>query len=580
MATYWSPKTISQLTLRLLAKSKQLLFLRQFNCLYRQWFRQQTPGQFFPVGQKPLISFIVPVYNPIPKYFINCLESVLSQTYSHWQLCLADDHSSNPEIRQILDNYQKKDSRIFVAYQTKHRHISATSNLALQLARGEYIALLDHDDEIPKFALAEIVKFLNRFPKADLIYSDEDKLEPNGQHSDPALKPDFSPDYLYSTNYLCHLAVIRKNLIDQVGGFRLGLEGSQDYDLFLRIHRITPNIYHLPQVLYHWRKLPGSTASLYSDKSYAQIASLKTLRDFFGHRATLTVGLQPGTFRVKYPIINLPKISIIIPSKDKLSLLQPCLNSIFDKTTYSNYEVLLINNHSQKSQTIKYLRSLKSNPKVKIFSYNHPFNYSSVNNFAVQKCSGDYLLFLNNDTRLISPDWLESLLEHAQRPDIRAVGCKLLYPNLNIQHAGIILGLGGIANSASLGLSDLASQPFPLLNSKDVIRNFLAVTGACLMIHKNKFLSVGGFNPQFKIAYNDVDLCLRLIEKGYRNLYTPYAQLYHLESASISRRRDFMLFKKEQELFRKKWSKYTNYDPFFTPHLDKSNPYLYSCSFS
>lgn len=563
---------------KIVPKLRQITYNKKIKSQYNIWFKKHTPSKDEIKRQQkdsltfkylPKISIITPVYNPPSKYLILCLESVIKQSYQNWELCLTDDCSTNSEIKKILNDYLKKDHRIKVIYRSINGHISQASNSSLKIATGEFIALLDHDDELAPQALYKIVNFLNIHPNADLIYSDEDKLETNGVHTEPSFKPEWSPDMFLSTNYLCHLTVIRKSLVNKINGFTKGLEGSQDYDLFLRITEITQNIFHIPDILYHWRKIPGSTAAVYSTKSYANQASIKSLKNHIQRtktKATVINGIQQGTFRIIYQI-STPLISIIIPNKDNVNYLQKCIESITQKSTYKNYEIIIIDTGSLNSKTFNYYQKLKSNFKIKLLNWDKEFNFSQVNNFAVKKSIGDYLLFLNNDTEIITPDWIESMLQLAQKEEIGAVGCKLIFKNDDIQHAGVFLSVGGIANHNFYRLPDKISQPFPLLNSKDMIRNFSAVTGACLLINKKKFLSVDGFDTIFKIAYNDIDLCLKLNQLGYRTAYTPFAKLYHYQSVSISKNRNQSQFKKEQELMTKRWESTINNDPFYNPNL-------------
>lgn len=573
-----NPKSLPHFINLYLTQKKYSL---KINYQYQSWFKKNYPQQSELINQQkissnfkhqPKISIITPVYNPPPRYLKLCIESVLKQSYQNWELCLADDNSTNPEIKKILKLYTQKDPRIKVILRPKNGHISKASNSALKLATGEYISLLDHDDELAPHALFKIVQLLNKNPKADLIYSDEDKLELNGKHTDPSFKPDWSYDLFLSTNYLCHLTTIRKSLVDKVDGFTKGLEGSQDYDLFLKIIEKTKNIFHIPDILYYWRKIPNSTATTYSVKSYANKASLKSLCNHLKRikvDAQVVNGNKAGTFRVIFKIKEQPLISIIIPTKDKVDYLKKCIDSILQKSTYKNFEIIIVDTGSIKKETKDYYQTIKNNPQIKFLKWNKKFNFSSVNNFAVNNSRGEYLLFLNNDTEIITPDWIESLLQLAQRKDIGAVGCKLLYPNNKIQHAGVILGLGGIANHNFYRMPDEISQPFPMLNSKDMIRNFSAVTGACLMVKKEKFLSVKGFDQKFQIAYNDIDLCLKLNKNGFNTVYTPYAKLFHYESISISQRRDEIQFKKEQNMMNKKWNKFIKDDPFYNKNLPK-----------
>jgi len=523
----------------------------------------------------PLISIIMPVYNVDLKWIKAAVNSVKEQIYTNCELCIADDKSSNPELIKYLKQLDEEE-KIKVVFREKNGHISEASNSALELATGEFIALMDNDDIIYPHALAEIVTVLNKKKDTDLIYSDEDKLTIEGERVEPFFKPDWSPDLFLSTNYLCHLTVIRKNLIDEIGGFRKGFEGSQDYDLFLRVTEKTKNIEHIPDILYSWRKIPGSTASNYNQKGYATETSIKALEDAIKRRnlnATVTKGLFPGSFRVRYHIENNPLVSIIIPTKDKTEYIERCISSIFEKTTYKNFEINIIDTGSTEKETLDYYKTLKSNPKINILKWGEKFNYSSVNNYGVENSKGEYILLLNNDTEIITPDWIEGMLEHAQRQEIGAVGVKLYYPNDLIQHAGVVLGINGglgtgIAGHAFKGFPKTI-QGFPV--QKDVIRNYSAVTAACLMIEKKKFKEVNGLDKKYRIAFNDVDFCLRLREKGYYNIYTSYVELYHHESVSVgtpeAKTRDTKEFSKETQMMYEKWNGLLLNDPFYNKNL-------------
>jgi len=562
--------------------------INEVNQQYQIWLQKHSPTEEELERQRkrqkrfkyrPKISIITPVYNTEEKWLRACIESVLNQTYDNWELCLADDASTKPHVKRALEEYRKKDERIKVVYRRKNGHISRASNSALKLATGEFIALLDHDDELAPHALFKVVELLNKHPDANFIYSDEDKLELDGRRVDPFFKPDWSPDMFLSTNYLCHLSVIRKKLVDQVGGFRPGYEGSQDYDLFLRVTEKTDKIYHIPDILYSWRKVPGSTAAVYEVKSYANEASIKALKNALRRRkirATVGSGLVPGSFRVKYKIIGKPLVSIIIPTKDKVEYLRRCVQSVLGKTSYNNYELLIVDTGSTEQETLDYYKELRKSSKIRFLKWDRPFNFASVNNFAVKKAKGKYVLLLNNDTEVITPDWIEVMLEHAQRREVGAVGAKLLYPDGRIQHAGIILGIRGgpiekgIAGHAQKLFED-APMGLPLWNSKDIIRNFSAVTAACLMTDKRKYLEVDGMDEKFRIAFNDVDFCLKLIKKGYLNVYTPYAKLYHYESVSVGRpdqgTRDIAEFQKEINMMHRRWGNLLQNDPYYNPNL-------------
>lgn len=524
---------------------------------------------------KPLISIVMPVYNVDVKWIKEAIKSIKGQIYTNWELCIADDASTNTELVKYLKDISK-DSRIKIVFREKNGHISEASNSALKLATGEFIALMDNDDIIHPHALTEVVKVLNKKKDTDLIYSDEDKLDMKGERVEPFFKPDWSPDLFLSSNYLCHLTVIRKKLIDEIGGFRKGYEGSQDYDLFLRVTEKTKNIEHIPDILYSWRKIPGSTAAVYDSKSYASKTSLKSLEDAIKRRnldATVHEGLFPGSFRVRYNIKGNPLVSILIPTKDKYEYIERCISSLLEKTTYNNYEILIIDTGSTEKETLNYYKTLENNPKIKFLHWDKKFNYSAVNNYGVKHSKGEYILLLNNDTEVITPDWIEGMLEHAQREEIGAVGVKLYYPNDLIQHAGVVLGIGGgegkgVAGHAFKGFTK-PIRGFPV--QKDVTKNYSAVTAACLMIERKKYLGVNGLDEEFRIAFNDVDFCLKLLKKRYHNIYTPYVELYHHESISVgtpeANTRDIKEFGEEIDMMYERWEELILNDPFYNRNL-------------
>jgi GT2 family glycosyltransferase len=523
----------------------------------------------------PLISIVMPVYNVDLKWIKKAVKSIKNQIYTNWELCIADDASTNPKLRKYLERISKQ-KRIKVVFREKNGHISEATNSALELAEGEFVALMDNDDYIYPHALAEVVKVLNEKPETDFIYSDEDKLEMTGERVNPFFKPDWSPDLFMSTNYLCHFTIARKEMIDAVGGFRKGYEGAQDYDLFLRIIEKTQNIEHIPDILYSWRKIPGSTASEYADKNYAETNTIKALKDSLKRRKVkgeVSVGLFPGSFRVKYDIVNNPLVSIIIPTKDKRGYIERCISSILSKTTYNNYEIIIVDTGSTEKDTLDYYETIKKNPEIKFVYWKKPFNYSTVNNFGVKHAKGEYILLLNNDTEVITDNWIEGMLEHAQREEVGAVGVKLLYPDNRIQHAGVLLGINGGTGRGVAGHAfkffPREIQGFPV--QKDIIRNYSAVTAACLMVKKEKFNEVKGLNKDFRIAFNDVDFCLKLREKGYVNVYTPYTELYHHESISVgtpeSKTRDVEGFAHEINLMYQKWGNSLLHDPFYNKNL-------------
>jgi len=520
---------------------------------------------------RPKISIITPVWNTDEKWLRAAIESVFSQVYDNWELCIADGCSTKLHVRKILEEYAKKDSRIKVKFLDENNGIAGNSNEALSLATGEFIGFLDHDDELAPFALYEVVKLLNQKSELDFIYSDEDKITTEGKRRDPFFKPDWSPDMFLSYNYICHFTTIRKCLVNKVGGFREEYDGSQDYDLFLRVTKKTQKIAHIPYILYHWREVSESAAYIETAKPYAYESAKKALRDHLessDHDVKIFDGRYKGSYRVKYKIKEHPNISIIIPTKDKVDVLKRCIESIQTKTRYENYEIIIVNNNSQEERTFEYFEKLKLNLKIKILEYNKPFNFSEINNYAVSKVSNEYVVLLNNDTEVISGEWLEAMLEFCKRRDVGAVGAKLLYPNDTIQHAGIIIALGGVAGHSHKNFhkDDPGYTWRPHL-----IQNLSAVTAACMMLRKEVFKELGGFDEELSVAFNDVELCLKIREKGYLIVYTPYAELYHHESLSRgyeNTQEKQARFLKEVEYIKKKWGHVIDKgDPYYNPNL-------------
>jgi glycosyltransferase involved in cell wall biosynthesis len=515
---------------------------------------------------RPKISIIVPVYNTDRDMLVSMINSVLSQTYDNWELCIVDGNSDFPYIKNILLEYAGKDKKIKVSFLERNYNIAGNSNRALELATGEFVTFLDHDDELAPFALYEVVKVLNKSPEIDIIYSDEDKINPSGKRCAPFFKPDWSPDLLMSVNYVCHLLVIRKILLDKAGGFREGYDGAQDYDLVLRSVSGTSKIVHIPEILYHWKMHPDSTAQNIYSKDYAHESGKKALRDYLSRNsidADVCDGAGITNYRIRYTSKHIPKVSIIIPFKDKYRFLKRCVDSIIQKSSYKNYEFILVSNNSSEKKLIDYLDKLSDLPFVKIIQYNEPFNYSRLNNYAVKHSDGEVLLFLNNDTEVISEDWIESMMKHVMRKEVGAVGCKLLYPDNTIQHAGVIIGLTGFAGHV---FSRLPDNAYTYFGSVDFVRNFLAVTGACMMVRRDVFDEVKGFDERFTLCGSDVELCFRLIAHGYRIVYTPFARLYHHEA--ITRGKEI-----PTEDFRLSLSAYNKHlndgDPYYNPNLTR-----------
>ena len=520
---------------------------------------------------KPLISIVMPVYNVEPQWLNLAIKSIEKQWYTNWELCITDDHSSNKETVHYLKTLNHP--KINIHFSDKNQNISAATNKAIKLSHGEYIALMDNDDEITPDALYEMVKAINIY-NAEFIYSDEDFITTEGQCTNPHFKPDFSPDLLLSHNYITHFACFSKALLAKVGHFNSKFDGSQDFDLFLRLTEATNNIYHIPKVLYHWRTLETST-SVNSDVKPEALERGKQVLESTIQRRSISATVEHANlhhyFRVKYDILGSPLISIIMPFKDKPELLEMSITSILEKTTYGNFELIGISNNSVESHTFEMMEKLSKKDKRIIFhEYNVDFNYADINNYAVNTyAKGEHVLLLNNDIEIIEPSWIEAMLEHSQRKEIGCVGAKLYYPNDTIQHAGIIIGLGGYAGHSHKMYPNDNPGYFNRLN---VVQNLSAVTAACLMIKKSIYQEVNGMDEiKFKIAYNDVDFCLRVRERGYYNIFTPYAQMYHHES--ISRGYETTpekkaRFSEEKRLLGKRHTKIlTEGDPYYNPNL-------------
>lgn len=515
--------------------------------LYRQWIEKvETPSlpddatvcqTIQGMAYAPLISVIMPTYNTHAEHLKACIDSVLAQKYPNWELCIADDASTAPHVRDLLEHYEASDSRIKVAFRDENDHISRASNSALELTSGDFVALLDHDDTLPPHALYFVAQAIAAQPTAQIVYSDEDKLDETGQRHSPHFKSDWNPDLFYSQNYVCHLGVYRRDILARIGGFRAGVEGSQDQDLLLRClpHVQADNIVHIPRVLYHWRMSQGSTAQSASAKSYTTQAGIKALQDHLRetgqHTVAVEAGQLPNTYRLRWPIPTpAPMVSLIIPTRDKKEVIELAVRSILGKTTYPNYEILIIDNGSQEPATLQWFDEIQQDPRVRVLRYDYPFNYSAINNFGAQFAQGEVLGLVNNDVEVISPDWMTELTAHALRPDIGCVGAKLYYPNDTVQHGGIVMGLLTLAGHAHRHSPRRSAGYFGRLVTT---QNLPAVTGACLFVRKHVYEQVGGLNEiQLKVAFNDVDFCLRVQERGYRNVWTPYAELYHHESVS------------------------------------------------
>ncbi len=525
------------------------------------------------LSYRPTISIVVPAYDTPEPYLRLMLDSVIDQVYPYWELCIVDDASPTTIVADVVAEYASREPRVKFSRRAENGHISRTSNDALALAGGQFVALLDHDDTLAPEALFSVVALLNRHPDADFIYSDEDKVDDEGKRSGPFFKPDWSPDSFLTRMYTAHLAVFRRSVLEDVGGFRAGFEGSQDYDLVLRVTERTDRIHHIPEILYHWRVHGGSVTSGAAAKPYAYDAAIKALNEAMERRGeggrVDHLGEDRGNYVVRYAIRRPGKVSVIIPTRDLAEDVRRCVESIFAHTAYDDYEIILLDNGSVKPETMRVFARLErmSPERFRVVRHDVPFNYSEINNFAAQQATGEYFLFLNNDTEVLVDDWMTLMVEQAQRSSIGAVGAKLLYGDGSVQHAGVVIGIGGIAGHAFRHFPADADGYYNYLRTAN---NFSAVTAACLMTRRSVFEEVGGFDEELAVAYNDVDLCLRIGRAGYRIVYLPYVELRHYESKS----RGYDVTEEQEErdrrerlLMVRKWDIGNYRDPYYNPNL-------------
>ena len=525
---------------------------------------------------QPLISVVMPVYNPHPPYLEAAIKSVQAQLYPYWELCIANDASTNPEIAVILDRVATEDKRIKVIHRKVNGHISLATNSALELVTAEFAALMDHDDLLHPTALYETAVVLQNADAVDAIYSDEDIIDGKGKRRDPFFKPDFNIELLLGQNMFNHLGVFRMAILREIGGLRAGFEGSQDYDLILRVlAKSKPQrIKHIPTVLYHWRH--GGKAKSFSEKYMDKCvdAAWRSIRDYLDQEGEGAKVLPSPDFkyysRIKRTLPKpAPLVSCIIPTRNRHKLLKTCMNGLLHKTDYQNLEFIIVDNGSDEPETLALFKALmKADTRIRILPLPGPFNYSKLNNEAVRQSRGSIVALLNNDLEMIEPGWLEEMVALALRKDVGAVGAKLLYPNGKIQHAGVFVGARGTAGHCWHGYPGKTIGYFA---NAVLTRAVSAVTAACLVVEKSKFTEVGGFDEEnLPVAYNDVDFCLRLMEKGYRNVWTPFAKLIHHESVSRGKEDTIakqLRSKREVAYFRKRWHDITNNDPYYNPNL-------------
>ncbi len=525
-------------------------------------------------SKRPKISVIMPTYNSDAELLNAAIQSVFTQSYSNWQLCISDDGSDLDETKSALQAWVDKDNRITAVFGQESSGIANNTNSSLQLATGDYCVFLDHDDLLAEHALYEVASAIMENPALKLVYSDEDKIDSAGARVDPHFKPDWNPDLLLSQNYICHLVALRRDVIQQVGGCRSGFEGSQDHDLLLRVMEVVTagEVKHIQKILYHWRMAEGSTSATASAKSYTTDSGVAAINDHLKRvnaDATVEAGKYPNTYRVRWALPKVPpKVSIIIPTRDRLDILSQCIGSVLQRTDYPDYEIIIVDNESTEPATLEYFEQLKAQSNIRIYTYNGEFNYSAINNFAVQKAEGSIITLMNNDIEVIEREWLHEMVSHAIRPEIGCVGAKLLYKNNMVQHAGVILGIGGVAGHGHKYFDAESAGYFSRLH---LTQNMSAVTAACLTIEKPIYQQIQGLNEtDLKVAFNDVDFCLRVGTLGLRNVWTPYALLYHHESVSRGHentQEKQSRFRQEALYMQNKWGEMLESDPAYNRNL-------------
>lgn len=505
---------------------------------YGPWYEAYVPDESELEKQRkhrftyePLISVAVPVFRTPEIFLIQMMKSLLAQTYSNWELCIANGSPEDTVMKGILEEYMKKDSRIRVSELTENKGIAGNTNAALEMAEGEFVGLLDHDDLLAPNALYEVVKALEADRELDAVYTDEDKVTTElDEHFQPHLKPDFNLDLLRSNNYICHFFVVRRSVVKKTGGFRQEFDGAQDHDFIFRCVETARRVGHIPEILYHWRTHKASTADNPASKMYAFDAGKRAIEAHLQRTDTegvVTHTPDLGFFRVKYPVQGNPLVSIIIPNKDEKETLKDCIESIRKKTEYENYEIIIVENNSTTEEIFQYYKELSQDPRIRLLRWKKEFNYSAINNYGVNHARGEYLIFLNNDVKIITPGWIKEMLGVCQRPEVGAVGVKLIYPDNTIQHAGCVIGIGGIAGHMFV---DMPANRTGYLHKASILQDMSAVTAACMMMKRTAFEEAGGFTEKLAVAFNDVDLCLKVRKNEKLIVYDPYVQLYHMES--------------------------------------------------
>jgi GT2 family glycosyltransferase len=546
---------------------------------YKAWIEQIEPGLQSPVLTEQMLTFsiLMPVYRAEITHLDAAIKSLREQSYERWELCLYDDASESPELIEAMQSWQKSEPRIRLALGKENLGIAEATNQCRAMAKGDYLVLMDQDDLLPPHALNEVASAIASNPNAGLIYSDEDKLDECGQRHAPHFKPDYNRTLLLSQNYICHLLTLRRELFDQINGLRGGYDGAQDHDLILRaVAQLQPEqILHIPQILYHWRVHASSTASSLDAKPEALEAGRKVIADHLVKKQRpAQVSLAQIRYRVSYDVAPEPDVTIIIPTRNGIATLKRCINSIRDKTAYENYQIVVVDNGSDDFSTLNYLKALSAEG-IKIIVENSPFNFSQLNNIAVAASQSELVCLLNDDTEVIEGNWLTVMVGEILAPEVGAVGAKLLYDNDTVQHGGVILGIGGVAGHAHKHFSRDADGYFSRLQCT---QNLSAVTAACMLVKREVWQAVGGMTEQLAVAFNDVDLCLKITQSGWEIVWTPWAELYHHES--ISRGYETTpekqaRFRTEEAYMHEVWRAHLEHDPFYNPHLTRSDESFY-----
>ncbi len=541
--------------------------------------QQNIRARIAGMDSKPLISVVLPVWNTAEPFLEGSIRSVLGQFYENWELCIADDASTAPWVKPLLERFQQEDRRIKIIWRKENGGIAENTNSALTMASGSHVAFLDHDDELTEHALYLVAEEINSHPDAGIIYSDEDHIYPDGGRSDPYFKTDWNPDLFCSQNYLNHLTVCRRDLVERVGGLRTGLDGSQDYDLLLHLieHLDASEIRHIPHILYHWRIQETPTTFSTKFRARSVRAARQAIAEHFA-RLGESVQVVPAPelddfHRVIRPVpAPEPLVTLIIPTKDATQLLRKCINGLLHGTDYPNLEIIVVANNTSLPEALRYLEVLREQPKVRVIPFNFPWNFSRINNFAIQQARGAIVGLVNDDIEVIEAGWLREMVSHSVRPEVGVVGAKLYYPDDTIQHAGVILGIGGIAGHAFKGGSRVSAGYF---GRAKLLHDCSAVTGACMLFRREIFYEIGEFDEvNLAIAFNDVDFCIRARERGYRIVMTPYAELYHHESASRGSdqtRKTRPRFLRESQYLKQRWKEVLLSDPFYSPNLTLEN---------